>query len=377
MLDVLIRHGTLNPFDYWPERDGKVLPILFDLPPELIEHFISHKEDFIIEPDSFDIFLERFLLNIDATTNASQRSLGLLLTEYEKKNSEMEAKSYVRLRTLLQFLIARWICSEIDADLKVKNIVLKIELVLKFTRDLLRWGPRGTALDAVLISATGSEEYVLACSRKWLELLSSNSVNLRIYGQHEQRRHPEGIVAPRDFIKCCRNIHVEFVFGLLDNDLTINIRNERDSAYSHLDSAYMCEAWRRRWNNCLSQMDATCIKDGKPLASIPGSWFKPPSPNSELKLVHRGLFGWIYVDQIENGDILWYDGWEKKVWGDNYDHTDYYESGDESSGNYESDDSARSGNGDEVSHDSEENDYEKMMDDDNMESNDKVTDESL
>jgi hypothetical protein len=138
VLDVLIRHGTLNPFDYWPERDGKVLPILFDLPPELIEHFISHKEDFIIEPDSFDIFLERFLLNINATTNTSQRSLGLLLTEYKKKNFEIEAKSYVRLRTLLQFLIARWICFEIDADLKVKNIVLKIELVLKFTRDLLR-----------------------------------------------------------------------------------------------------------------------------------------------------------------------------------------------------------------------------------------------
>jgi hypothetical protein len=138
----------------------------------------------------------------------------------------------------------------------------------------------------------------------------------------------------------------------------------------------MCEAWRRRWNNCLSQMDATWIKDGKPLASIPGSWFKTPSPNSELKLVHRGLFGWIYVDQIENGDILWYDGWEK-VWGDDYDNTDYYESGDESGSNYESNDSARSGNGDEVSHDSEEIDDEKMVDDDNMESNDNVTDESL
>lgn len=92
MLDILIRYGNLNPFDYWPATKTKVLPIHFDLPLELIEYFLSRKEDFDIEPGRFALFMEYLLMSGDASTKASQRSLGLLLTEYEKLSSEMEAK---------------------------------------------------------------------------------------------------------------------------------------------------------------------------------------------------------------------------------------------------------------------------------------------
>lgn len=255
---------------------------------------------------------------MDGSTEADQQSMILLLTEYEKLMS-------IRYRkvSLLYYLLNLLIAPE-NLYPKISNLVIKIGLLLEFTDDLFRNTAFGTALDPIILYNGDSEDFTSKSVRRWLEILIINGVNLRAYGEWEQRQHPAGLVNPWYFGGCCRIIHVEFIFGESDDDLTIKVRNEIDPKFSHIDSAYMCEAGRRR-EVCLSQIDDAYIRDGRPLPSVPGSWHERLKPNSELTLVHRDFLGWMYVNQVQEDDYLWADGL-KAVWDDMEESDEFEES---------------------------------------------------
>jgi hypothetical protein len=186
---------------------------------------------------------------------------------------------------LLHRLLRGWMVRDTISD--KRTVIANI----KWTTDLHRYNAAGkTALDLVLTFNCGDGQKKAVLINKWLALLSEAGINLHKYGQKELELHPDGLIVSR----CCREIKAEVVFGQSD-DIQINVTENRvKSQYKSLDPDYMCEAWCAR-ESCLSKTDKAFIKDGRPLPSIPGSWEKPPKPNSELKLRY-GLLGLRYCN---------------------------------------------------------------------------------
>jgi len=294
ILDAFLRHTDLDPFDFKDRINGlDAISLWNGIPYDILPYLFSRDMFYATREQSCFFILENILQYNDQ--ESSHDGMNFLLIEYEKLWDFKVIDSRWLCDTLLQTLVPDWIWD----DLRLKGSARKISRVLKLTNDLYHRSDGGTPLDTIAkinVDKIGP----------WLRLLQENDINLSEYGRHEESQHLDGIIYQGSDI-CCRAITVEFKFGETDNDLVIEAHDICDPRFAHLDPNYRCEAGRQR-ENCISQMDDAFIdEDGKPIASLPGSWSSTMKPNSDLLLViGTRLEGLLYTDCLIPGDFIFH-----------------------------------------------------------------------
>jgi len=297
VLDALLRHTDLDPFDFNDPIYGRETITLWNGVPFDILHYLFSQDIFYTTRQQSCSFIWENLIKYE-DDDASCAAVDFLLEAYEKlTSSNATGSSWPYVQTLLQNLIRLWIRLWIMDDPGFRGSAKKISRALKLTNDLYRQYDGGTPLD--LIASMDNSKI-----GPWLRLLSENEINLSEYRRYEHSQHLDGIIN-QGLGSCCRIITVEFKFGENEDDLVIEAHNICDPRFAHLDPNYRCEPGRSR-ENCISQTDAAFIgDDGKPLASLPGSWNSTMKPNSELLLVStdRSL-RLLYTDYLLPSDFL-------------------------------------------------------------------------
>lgn len=300
IVDTMIHYADFDPFDWeYQDQSFDTLTLWNGLPYENLRYLSRIKDCYTTPEQRFDFILGN-ILQLRDSVESNQECIDLLLTEYEKLRSTTKSHDGWRYNfTLLQHLVFHWLDRNEGLG---RGAGLKISRALKLTNDLWRRDREGTVLDTVA-------RYDGKMASKWLAFLSQEGVDMSEYRQYEQAQHPEGIIDQGPDI-CCRIIEVKF--RGTDDDLDLEVWNACDPHFQHLDSEYRCAASRRR-ELCISKMDDAFIgDDGKPLASIPGSWTMTLKPNSELPVALK-LYehGWQYTDLLEAPYKLWEDDWSE------------------------------------------------------------------
>ena len=297
IVDTMIRYADFDPFDWEdPSKSFDTLTLWNGLPWDNLRHLFAQNAFYATPEQRFDFILGN-LLQLRDSIESSQECIDLLLVEYEKLQSGTypNGGGWRYNFTLLQHLVFHWLDRSEGLG---RGPALKISHALKLTNDLWRRGREGTALDTVA-------RYDGSMVGRWLKLLSQNEIDLYEYGHYEQAQHLDGFIDQGPDI-CCRIIEVKFKFPEVGETLAIEIKNICDPRYEHLDSEYRCATSRRR-ELCISQMDGAFIgDDGKPLATMPGSWTHKLKPNSELPVALKSYeHGWQYTDFLEAPYKLW------------------------------------------------------------------------
>jgi hypothetical protein len=299
IVDSMIRYADFDPFDWEdPGNHFDTLTLWNGLPYENLKHLFTQNALYATPEQRFEFILGN-LLQLRESVDSGQECIDLLLMEYEKLRSSPTGQSkWDFYFTLLQHLVFHWLDRMEGSG---RGPAFKISRALKLTNDLWRRDREGTALDTVA-------RYDGSMVSQWLGLLSANGVNLPQYVRYEQAQHPDGLINQGPDV-CCRVIEVAFNLGELEDDLGIEISNFCDPRFEHLDPDFRCEVSRRR-ELCISKIDDAFIGgDGKPLASIPGSWTTTLKPNSDLLVTLKFYeHGWQYTDLLEAPCSLWKDG---------------------------------------------------------------------
>ncbi|TVY84730.1 hypothetical protein LSUE1_G000619 [Lachnellula suecica] len=320
IVDTMIRQGNFEPFD-WPDSiySTETLSLYYGLPFENLQYLLTTEDIYATPEQRCDLILDNFLCLAGSIESISD-SVDLLLTQYAKIRSyESGYAGWNYKITLLQSLIPSWIALPVGKRAAAK---FQISRALKLTNDLWYSDGEGTPLDT--IARFDSQKIP-----QWLEMISQSGVNLSEYIQYEHSQHLDGVIYQSQHL-CCRIIYVDFEFGNTEEDISVKVRNICNPFFEHLDPGYRCELSRPR-QICISQLDDAFVgADGKPLATLPGSWTTPLRPNKELSVVFSFINrGWQYVDFVEPGDTLWED--YMKGEGDKNEETEMSDSEEESS----------------------------------------------
>jgi hypothetical protein len=262
---VIIHRGYYDPFSrpVASHKPSLTKALRYITPPRTLNFFLT-EDPFCTGPQALIYFVSETLTNLRLLRFVNDSEIDLLFANYET----IVSNSRQPVNSLLAVEVKDW---ALDRYTYLEDI--DIARFSKFTKDLHRLDSHSrTILDHLLCFNFGSEKTKYTIMELWLHALVDNGVDVRAYCQREISLHSafcHHCETPNAYHVSCRIFQITFDLAMGGRIPSFKIDTLVQSGYLDLDPTFLCEELMGR-RRCLSQVDRSLLKDGKPFPAIPG-----------------------------------------------------------------------------------------------------------